>query len=54
MALLADRIGTFLNGAREARKVAAEHSDDESVDTLTATITMFEKHAWFLHASMGG
>lgn len=54
VALLADRIGTFLDGARAARKVAIELEDDETVDALTATVTMFEKHAWFLHASMGG
>ena len=52
--LLAERIGTFLDGARAGRKVAIELEDDESVDALTTTITMFEKHAWFLHASMGG
>jgi len=53
VALLADRIGTFLNGARQARASAVEFGDDESVDALTTTITMFEKHAWFLHASLG-
>lgn len=31
---------------------AIELQDDESVDALTTTITMFEKHAWFLYASM--
>lgn len=52
VALLAERMGIFLDGAKAARKVADEHGDDETVDTLTATITMFEKHAWFLHASL--
>lgn len=51
--LLAARMGAFLDGARAARGVAEGHGDDESVDTLTVIITMFEKHAWFLHASMG-
>jgi len=53
VALLADRIGAFLGGARQARSAAVEFGDDESVDALTTTITMFEKHAWFLHASLG-
>ena len=52
VALLADRFGTFLDGAKQARAVADESGDDESVDVLTAIITMFEKHAWFLHASL--
>lgn len=50
--LLADRIGTYLNGVRSARDVAIEHKDDDSVDALTGIVTMFEKHAWFLHASI--
>ena len=29
-----------------------EMKDDDSVDTLTGIVTMFEKHAWFLHASL--
>ena len=53
VALLADRIGAYLDGARAARTVSEEHGDDESVDALTAIITQFEKHAWFLHASLG-
>lgn len=52
VALLAVRIGAFLDGARAGRKAAAEQDDEESVDVLTTTITMFEKHAWFLHASL--
>ena len=52
VALLAEHIGIFLDGAKQARAVAAELEDDESVDALTTTITMFEKHAWFLHASL--
>ncbi|MCK5942388.1 MAG: DNA starvation/stationary phase protection protein Dps [Planctomycetes bacterium] len=52
VALLAERIGTYLEGARQARSVAAEHGDDDTVDLLTQAITQFEKHAWFLHASL--
>jgi len=50
--LLADRIETYLNGLRESRGVADEHKDTDSVDALTAVITEFEKHAWFLRASL--
>ena len=50
--LLADRIETYLNGLRESRGVAEEHKDTDSVDALTALITEFEKHAWFLRASL--
>ena len=52
VALLAERFGTFLDGARQARTAAAGLGDEETVDALTTTITMFEKHAWFLHASL--
>ena len=51
--LLADRIGTWLVGARAAREIALDHKDDDTVDLLTGTIQAFEKHAWFLHATLG-
>lgn len=51
--LLADRIGTYLVGVRAAREVALEHKDDDTVDGLTGIVTMFEKHAWFLHSTLG-
>ena len=50
--LLAERIGTWLDGARGAREVAMQHKDDDSVDLLTGFIQAFEKHAWFLHATL--
>ena len=50
--LLAARIETYLFGTRAAREVAAEHRDDDTVDALTAIVSMFEKHAWFLHATL--
>lgn len=52
--LLAERIGTWLVGARAAREVALEAKDDDSVDLLTGMIQGFEKHAWFLHATLEG
>lgn len=50
--LLTERIGTWLVGARQAREVALECKDDDSVDLLTQQIQAFEKHAWFLHATL--
>jgi starvation-inducible DNA-binding protein len=50
--LLADRIETYLEGARASRKVAEEQGDTDSADVMTAVITEFEKHAWFLRASL--
>jgi starvation-inducible DNA-binding protein len=50
--LLADRIGTYLMGARAARDVAIEQKDDDTNSVLTDIVTMFEKHAWFLHATL--
>jgi len=50
--LLADRIETYLTGVREGRKVAEQHQDTDTVDLLTGIITEFEKHAWFLRASL--
>ncbi|MEO6596394.1 MAG: DNA starvation/stationary phase protection protein Dps [Planctomycetota bacterium] len=52
--LLAERISTYLVGARAAREVAQEHKDDDSIDVLTGIVTMFEKHALFLQATLEG
>ena len=32
--------------------VAEQHQDTDTVDLLTGIITEFEKHAWFLRASL--
>lgn len=50
--LLAERIGTWLVGARACRDLAVEHKDDDTNSMLTDAVTMFEKHAWFLHATL--
>jgi starvation-inducible DNA-binding protein len=50
--LLAERFETYLEGLRESRGVAEQHGDTDTVDLLTAIITGFEKHAWFLRASL--
>ena len=52
--LLAERIGAYLVGVRSARDLAMEHKDDDTIDVLTGIGTMFEKHAWFLHATLEG
>jgi starvation-inducible DNA-binding protein len=52
--LLAERIETYLDGLRESRAVADENKDTDSVDLLTGIITEFEKHGWFLRASLEG
>ena len=49
---LADRIEVYLAGIRDARVLATEYRDDETVDLLTGIITEFEKNAWFLRATL--
>lgn len=51
--LLSERIETYLEGVRESRGVAEKGGDTDTVDLLTGIITEFEKHAWFLRASLG-
>ena len=50
--LLAERIELYLDGVRESRGVAEKHGDTDTVDLLTGIVTEFEKHAWFLRASL--
>ena len=50
--LLADRIESYLQGVRESRAVADKLGDPDTTDLLTGIIVEFEKHAWFLRASM--
>ncbi len=52
--LLADRIEKYLGGLRESRGVAEKDADTDTVDLLTGIVTEFEKHAWFLRASLDG
>ena len=51
---LADRIEKYLEGARESRRLGEQLGDTDTVDLLTQIITEFEKHAWFLRASLAG
>lgn len=50
--LLAERIEAYLEGLRETRDLGEKEDDVDSVDLLTGIITEFEKHAWFLRASL--
>jgi starvation-inducible DNA-binding protein len=50
--LLAERFETYLEGLRQSRGVAEQQGDTDTVDLLTGIITEFEKHAWFLRASL--
>jgi starvation-inducible DNA-binding protein len=50
--LLADRIETYLQGLHETRSLADELDDIDTADLATEVITTFEKHAWFLRASL--
>ncbi len=50
--LLAERIETYLEGARKSRSAVEKLGDDDTVDLLTGVVSEFEKHAWFLRASL--
>jgi starvation-inducible DNA-binding protein len=50
--LLAERFGVYLGGLRESREVAEKAGDTDTVDLLTEVISEFEKHAWFLTATL--
>jgi starvation-inducible DNA-binding protein len=50
--LLTDRFATYLKGVYAAREVADEHDDQDTVDLLTGVVELFEKHAWFLNATL--
>ena len=52
--LLADRIEVYLDGLRESRGLAEKNRDTDTVDLFTQVITEFEKHGWFLRASLEG
>jgi starvation-inducible DNA-binding protein len=49
---LADRIDAYLDGVRNARDVADESKDQDTVDLLTGVVEEFEKNAWFLRATL--
>jgi starvation-inducible DNA-binding protein len=51
--LLVERFDKYLDGVRESRGVAEARQDTDTVDLLTQVVTDFEKHAWFLRATLG-
>jgi starvation-inducible DNA-binding protein len=50
--LLAERFEKYLAGVRESRTLAEKLGDTDTVDLFTQVVTEFEKHAWFLRASL--
>jgi starvation-inducible DNA-binding protein len=50
--LLAERFDAYLHGLRSTRSVAEELRDADTTDLVTGVILEFEKHAWFLRATM--
>jgi starvation-inducible DNA-binding protein len=50
--LLAERIEKYLDEVRGSRTIAEQNGDTDTVDLFTQVITEFEKHAWFLRASL--
>lgn len=52
--LLVDRIEAYLVGVRAARALADELGDDDTSDLLTGVARDFEKHGWFLRATLEG
>ena len=52
VALLAERIEKYLEGLRASRRVVEAEGDTDTVDLLTGIVTEFEKHAWFIRASL--
>ncbi len=51
--LLVERFDAFLVGLRTSRDAIEELNDGDTVDLLTAVIGDFEKHSWFLRATLG-
>jgi starvation-inducible DNA-binding protein len=51
--LLAERFGQYLSSVRVSRDAADKYDDQDTVDLLTGVVEVFEKHAWFLHATLG-
>jgi starvation-inducible DNA-binding protein len=50
--LLAERFEQYVAGLRETRKLATGLGDEDTVDLVNAAVQEFEKHAWFLRASL--
>lgn len=49
---LVERFDSYLKGLRETRAVLDQNQDVDSVDLVTTAIEAFEKHSWFLRATL--
>jgi starvation-inducible DNA-binding protein len=49
---LVERFDLYLAGVRQSRAAAERIGDTDGVDLFTRVVTAFEKHAWFLRASL--
>jgi starvation-inducible DNA-binding protein len=47
-----EAVGEFLSGVNSARKVAEGQGDPDTVDMLTEVVSLYEKRAWFLRATL--
>ncbi len=54
VALVAERVEAFLDGARAARDLADQQGDGDTADLLTEVVSDLEKHGWFLRATLEG
>lgn len=50
--LLAERLDVYLEGVRDARAAAEKAGDGDTVELVTQIVIDFEKHGWFLRASL--
>jgi starvation-inducible DNA-binding protein len=50
--LLAERVDAYLHGLRGSRALADELRDADTGDLLTGVVFEFEKHGWFLRATL--
>jgi starvation-inducible DNA-binding protein len=50
--LLADRFELFLVECRTSRDLCGHYGDTDTADLLTHVVRTFERHAWFLRATL--
>jgi starvation-inducible DNA-binding protein len=50
--LLAERFDVYLAGIHESRAITEAAEDVDTADLLTQVVETFEKHAWFLRATL--
>ena len=52
MRLLLERFDHYVAGLKQTRKRSDELGDADTSDLLTGVVRAFEKHAWFLRATL--